>query len=321
MNTDTRVVLDDQGTTSSLSGGLAIRNPARGPAIPDHRAAIRSRVNPQPRHFAFRSNGLDRIDRRARPGGSAAASVTIARTSTTGPSVGASNGLTPNSAAWTHASRRTSAQVRRRCRPPYVQRPRQRGHDLQPRAAKRDAHAHFASARRRAGIGRLCKPNEDSAIAAAANIASMARAQAELVNAPAIDRVDRSPGKMARLGPKRCTIAPVFSNVREGWLFCGSVVLPARDACAAMSVMRRFWCAQPRRRCPKAEVRHNETSWSATEQSQTERTRGAARKTGRNDADRSAPEPVNRSLDHVIGVRIPASQPISHSTSAICWRS
>jgi hypothetical protein len=33
------------------------------------------------------------------------------------------------------------------------------------------------------------------------------------------------------------------------------------------------------------------------------------RKTTRNSADRSVPQPIHRSLDHVIGVRIPASQP------------
>jgi hypothetical protein len=40
------------------------------------------------------------------------------------------------------------------------------------------------------------------------------------------------------------------------------------------------------------------------------RTEALARKTVRNKAERNAPTPVNGSLDHVIGVRIPASQPI-----------
>ena len=37
----------------------------------------------------------------------------------------------------------------------------------------------------------------------------------------------------------------------------------------------------------------------------------------RNDRDRGAPEWVSRSLNHVIGVRIPASQPISSPIPAI----
>jgi len=57
------------------------------------------------------------------------------------------------------------------------------------------------------------------------------------------------------------------------------------------------------------EVRRNETSWSGAQQRGPRQSEGTARETFGNDPDRSAPKPMHRSLDHVIGVRIPASQP------------
>ena len=65
-------------------------------------------------------------------------------------------------------------------------------------------------------------------------------------------------------------------------------------------------------------VRHDETSCTGTGRNRTAQTEAPARTTGRNKADRSAPESVIRSLDHVIGVRIPASQPLTHSHSTTC---
>jgi hypothetical protein len=56
-------------------------------------------------------------------------------------------------------------------------------------------------------------------------------------------------------------------------------------------------------------VRHDETSYTGAQQSGPKRTEGVARETARNGADQSAPKPVHGSLDHGIGVRIPASQP------------
>jgi hypothetical protein len=63
------------------------------------------------------------------------------------------------------------------------------------------------------------------------------------------------------------------------------------------------------------EVRHGETSCAGAERNRAKRTEATGRQTARNDTERSAPESVIRSLDHVIGVRIPASQPINHIAS------
>ncbi len=56
-------------------------------------------------------------------------------------------------------------------------------------------------------------------------------------------------------------------------------------------------------------MRHDETNGTGADRNRMERTAAAARRTAENDADRSTPKHVNRSLDHGIGVRIPASQP------------
>ena len=63
------------------------------------------------------------------------------------------------------------------------------------------------------------------------------------------------------------------------------------------------------RRADTRQVRHDETFCTGAQRNRPERTEAAAQKTKGNEAYRRGPESVNRSLDHVIGVRIPASQP------------
>jgi len=69
--------------------------------------------------------------------------------------------------------------------------------------------------------------------------------------------------------------------------------------------------ARPRR------VRHNETTCAGTERNTAKRSEVPSRKAAGNETDRSGPERVNLPLDHVIGVRIPASQPLIHTISII----
>jgi len=56
-------------------------------------------------------------------------------------------------------------------------------------------------------------------------------------------------------------------------------------------------------------VRLNETRCTRAQRKGGKRTQGTLTRTAGNNADRSAPKSMIRSLDHVIGVRIPASQP------------
>ena len=56
-------------------------------------------------------------------------------------------------------------------------------------------------------------------------------------------------------------------------------------------------------------VRHNETRCTRAHRNGPKRTGGVARETAQNRAHGNPRKPVNRSLDHVIGVRIPTSQP------------
>lgn len=64
---------------------------------------------------------------------------------------------------------------------------------------------------------------------------------------------------------------------------------------------------------PSRQLRHDETSCGSEHRNRAKRNAGASRKTNGNCADRRAPKSVNRSLDHVIEVRIPASQPAQQS--------
>ena len=63
-------------------------------------------------------------------------------------------------------------------------------------------------------------------------------------------------------------------------------------------------------------MRHSAREQTRTNESKPKR---GMREPEQNGADENKPEHVHRSLDHVIGVRIPASQPISFAFSSVNW--
>ncbi len=78
--------------------------------------------------------------------------------------------------------------------------------------------------------------------------------------------------------------------------------------CMVRNCLKGRYDNRDRERRTVAPVRHNETSFTGASRNRAKRTETMARKTARNDGNRRAPHSVIRSLDHGIGVRIPASQ-------------
>src|ERR1700737_4109352 len=79
---------------------------------------------------------------------------------------------------------------------------------------------------------------------------------------------------------------------------CGAEPPEEVSALAAL----RCWVPNARQ---VSHVRHNETRCTRAHQSGSKQTEALARETVRNKAERNAQTPVNESLDHVIGVRLP----------------
>jgi hypothetical protein len=71
-----------------------------------------------------------------------------------------------------------------------------------------------------------------------------------------------------------------------------------------------IWPANPLRRRGGVALRHKETRCTRADASRKERTEMMANKTAGKGTEGSRRERVNRSLDHVIGVRIPDTQPV-----------
>jgi uncharacterized protein len=110
---------------------------------------------------------------------------------------------------------------------------------------------------------------------------------------------------------------------RQSWN--GPKRLPGTTACAAIGTEivlatfdRQLWEAAPNGMAGEApRLRHDETRCTSTHANGRELTEVASRGTARKRTDRSGRDPVNGSLDHGIGVRIPASQPTSNSFSMV----
>jgi hypothetical protein len=102
------------------------------------------------------------------------------------------------------------------------------------------------------------------------------------------------------------------AEVRPPQDFSGKTRFRIERSCSAAANVRPQPVALERLRGTRQtrEVRHGETNCTGAQQSGRKQTEAASRKTTRNSEDRSRANPVNRSLDHGIGVRIPASQPL-----------